>query len=494
MTKLIEGGTVIGFRNNQHVIIPDGQVVYEGNQITFVGRGFEEEAAERVDARGKLVMPGLINHHMAFGVHMQLFRQDAARRNYFTSGIGMGVRPPDADPSVGPTSSDWAASAEYAMATAMRTGSTTFVMVPNYGGHPYRGRVGSDQDLVDMVAAIGMRGYLALPYMSGGVRGKPDGTIEWVKRPEQGWDGFEQAVEFARRFDGAEEGRIRTFLFPYQADNCIPELLKASKEAAAELGCTLKIHVAQYLLEFYEMIGRTAKTPMQFLNDVGFLGPEVSLTHSIFTTSHPWLPYPVWADTNIEIIADSGATVAHCPVVFARSGVAMHSLSRYVRAGIPVALGTDTTPHDMVMEMRAASLMSKLTDNDSTSGLAREVFDAATLGGARALMRDDIGRLAPGAKADIVIVDLDQTHIGPVAADDPIKALVYCANGDDVDTVIVDGIKRVEDGELLDFDRAALRERAEAFNERLRANVAEAVYQGRPLTEFYEPAFPDWEK
>jgi 5-methylthioadenosine/S-adenosylhomocysteine deaminase len=328
--------------------------------------------------------------------------------------------------------------------------------------------------------------------MSGGVRGRPDGTIEWVKRPEEGWEGFEQAVEFARSFDGADEGRIRTFLFPYQADNCIPELLQASKEAAAELDCVLKIHVAQYLLEFYEMIGRTPKTPIQFLNDVGFLGPEVSLTHTIFTTSHPWLPYPVWDETDIDIIVNSGATVVHCPVVFARSGVALHSFSRYVQAGIPVSLGTDTTPHDMVMEMRAASLMSKLADSDGTSGLAREVFDAATLGGARALTRDDIGRLAPDAKADIVIVNTDEVHIGAVADDDPIKALVYCATGDDVETVVVDGIKRVENGEVLGLDRTDLRKRAVAFNERLRANVAEAVYQGRPLTEFYEPAFPDW--
>jgi cytosine/adenosine deaminase-related metal-dependent hydrolase len=107
-------------------------------------------------------------------------------------------------------------------------------------------------------------------------------------------------------------------------------------------------------------------------------------------------------------------------------------------------------------------------------------------------MRDDIGRLAPDAKADIVIVDMDKVHIGPVAADDPIKALVYCATGDDVETVVIDGIKRVEDGEVLGLDRADLRERAVTFDERLRANVAKAVYQGRPLTEFYESAFPDW--
>jgi 5-methylthioadenosine/S-adenosylhomocysteine deaminase len=493
MTTLIEGGTVVGYEDGGHVILEDAQVVYDGDRITFVGWDYAGPVDERINANRKLVIPGLINHHMAFGVHMQLFRLDASRRNFFNSGMGLGVQPADAYQTTGPGSDEWRASAEYAMATALRTGSTTFVMVPNYGRHPYRGRVGTNEELVESVAGFGLRAYLSLPYMSGRVRGKSDGTIEWIQREEEGWEGFEHALDFARTFDGADDGRIRTFLFPYQADNCTPELLKASKEAAAELGCCLKIHVAQYYLEFQEMIRREAKTPIERLHAVDFLGPEVSLTHVIFTPQHPWLPYPVGDSGDILLIAASGATVAHCPVVYGRNGVALHSLSRYVRAGISVSLGTDTSPHDMIMEMRAAALMSKLADEDATSGLASEVFDAATLGGARALMRDDLGRLTPGAKADIVLVDLDKMHIGPVAADDPIKALVYCANGDDIDTVIVDGIVRVRDGDLLGFDRGELRGGADDFNQKLYQSVAQSTHEGRPLTEFHEPSFPDWE-
>ena len=494
MTTLIQGGTVIGFQDGEHVIFRDGQVAYEGNRMTFVGRGYGGDVEERIDARGMLVIPGLINHHMAFGVHMQIFRLDAVRRNFFNSGIGMGVRPKTTHPVSSPESNDWRASAEYAMATALRTGTTTFVMVPNYGRHPYRGRLGTDDELVETVARFGLRAYLALPHISGSARGTAHGTVEWVRREADGWAGLEQAVEFARAFNGVEGDRIRTFLFPYQADNCTPELLKASKNAAAELGCFLKIHVAQYLLEFHEMIRRTAKTPLQFLYDVGFLGPDVSLTHAIFTTRHPLLGYPEDDVSDTQIIVESGATVAHCPVVFIRNGVCLYSFSHYVRAGIPVSLGTDTSPHDMLMEMRTAALMSKLADQSRASGLAREVFDAATLGGAKALMRDDVGRLAPGAKADIVLIDMEKAHIGPVFADDPIKALVYCAYGDDVDTVIIDGVMRVRKGEVLGLDLALLRERADLFNRKVRNSVAQATYQGQPLIDFYEPAFPDWEK
>ena len=126
-------------------------------------------------------------------------------------------------------------------------------------------------------------------------------------------------------------------------------------------------------------------------------------------------------------MAERGATVAHCPVVYARRNRILGSFARYRELGINVGLGTDTFPQDMIEEMRWAALGCKWIDRDANRGTARDVFNAATLGGARALGRSDIGRLAPGAKADIIIVDLHRLHSGPV--DDPIKTLVYAACG-----------------------------------------------------------------
>jgi cytosine/adenosine deaminase-related metal-dependent hydrolase len=144
--------------------------------------------------------------------------------------------------------------------------------------------------------------------------------------------------------------------------------------------------------------------------------------------------------------------------------------------------------------MRTAALLCKLSEEDATAGTAREVFDAATLGGARALLRDDLGRLARGAKADIVLVDLDQTHMAPVAEVDPIKALVYCATGADVDTVIIDGRLRVAGGKVLGVDYDGLWAGAEQFNARLTASVAQLHFRDQPLTTFYEPALPAWQE
>jgi cytosine/adenosine deaminase-related metal-dependent hydrolase len=472
-------------------------VAYAGDRIIFVGRGYSGPVGARIDARHKLVMPGLINHHMAFGIHMQFSRLDASTPHSYNASLGMGVQPAGAYQSAqvrGPQPQDWQASARFAMTSALRSGTTTFVMVPNYGRHPYRGRLGTDEELVACAGQSGLRAYLALPHMSGAVQATAQGGIEWAQLDAQGFEGLAQAVDFAATHNGAWGDRIRTFLFPYQADNCSPELLAATKQAARELDCLLKIHTAQYLLDFQEMIRRRGKTPIEYLYDLGFLGPEVSVAHAIFTPRHPWTAYPRGADDDTRRLVASGASVAHCPVVYGRTGFVLHSFSHYVRAGIPVALGTDTSPHDMLMEMRTAALLCKLSEADATAGTAREVFDAATLGGARALLRDDLGRLAQGAKADIVLVDLDKTHLGPVAEIDPIKALVYCATGADVHTVIVDGSLRVAGGEVLGVDLDSLWAGAEQFNARLTASAEQLHYRKQPLTAFYEPALPDWQE
>src|SRR5678815_3470301 len=128
---------------------------------------------------------------------------------------------------------------------------------------------------------------------------------------------------------------------------------------------------------------------------------------------------------------------------------------------------------DLIMQMRTASYFGKVMGKDLRAASAAEVFEAATLGGARALGRDDLGRLAPGAKADIVVIDLetrDSLRFGPVR--DPIHALVECGIGDDVETVIVDGVVRMRDRVIPGLDMAALRRQGQA--------AAETVWSGLP--------------
>ena len=227
MTTLIEGGTVVGFQNGGHVVSARGQVAYSGQRASPTSAVTTQGKVDHADRRPRQAGdPGIRQPpHGFWRAHAALPAGCCPAATFSIPVLAWGSNPRRPTAHRGCRAADWRASAEYAMATALRAGTTTFVMVPNYGRHPYRGRIGTDEELVEAVAATGLRAYLALPYMSGGAAGKADGTLEWVSRDAQGWEGLEQAVEFARAFDGVGEGRIRTFLFPYQADNCTPELV-----------------------------------------------------------------------------------------------------------------------------------------------------------------------------------------------------------------------------------------------------------------------------
>ncbi len=135
----------------------------------------------------------------------------------------------------------------------------------------------------------------------------------------------------------------------------------------------------------------------------------------------------------------------------------MESLGDYLRAGVTIGIGTDVSPHNLVEEMRKAATLSRVAARDIRSVSTADVLHAATVGGAKALMRDDLGRLAPGKKADIVIVDLKHLHMMP--ARDPLRSFVYHAADRAVSDVFVDGQQVVEAGKVLTMDQADAAER-----------------------------------
>ena len=178
------------------------------------------------------------------------------------------------------------------------------------------------------------------------------------------------------------------------------------------------------------------------------------------------------------MLAERGSTVGHCPYKYAKMAMTLHSFQRYLDAGVTLALGTDTYPLDIVSELRWASILARVTDANYQAGLARDVFNAATLGGCRFLGREDLGRLAPGAKADILLINLD--HVGGSVYADPIKALVDSASGRDVDTAIVDGQVLVQGGRATRVDEdAVLREGARGHPALLEPRAGLAVGRRR---------------
>src|SRR5204863_187044 len=240
-----------------------------------------------------------------------------------------------------------------------------------------------------------------------------------------------------------------------EVETCSLDLLRATRAAANELRLPIVTHAAYNIIEFYEILREHRMTPVELMERVGLLGPDLTIGHGNLIADNALLNYS--GGRELALMGRHGVTVSHCPVNIARRARYLDSWQKYREAGVNLALGSDTYPRDLIMQMRMASYFGKVMSHNLFAASAGEVFAAATLGGARALGRDDLGRLAPGAKADIVVVDLTgggTLRYGPVR--DPIKSLVECGIGDDVETVVVDGVVRMRDRVIPRADMAAL--------------------------------------
>jgi cytosine/adenosine deaminase-related metal-dependent hydrolase len=176
--------------------------------------------------------------------------------------------------------------------------------------------------------------------------------------------------------------------------------------------------------------------------------------------------------------------------VFCRRGVVMESFARYRAAGINMALGTDTSPQSVIDAMRWAAVCSKIIERDTRATTAADVFDAATLGGARALGRDDLGRIAPGARADLILWKAASWGMTPLR--DPVKNIVYNATAEDIARVYVDGRVVVDGGRVLGADEAAVLGALQAGGERMWPRMAEFDWAGRDADRLAPQTYPDW--
>jgi 5-methylthioadenosine/S-adenosylhomocysteine deaminase len=470
----IRGGWIVGFERGSHALFRDGVVVFEGDRVLYVGTRFEGSVEREIDARGKLVAPGFIDTHVHSG-HRASHRliTDTGRPDYYGQPF-LDISVPRAGTRVGgdprylrPDERDADAStdlhAQFTIAEMLRNGTTTFM--------EFGSQLRVQEALLGEVERLGIRAYLGPGYDSGRWVGDERGRLTRVVDEEAGRREFDGACDFIRRVDGTCGGRVRGLLVPREAETTSLELLRATRQMAGELRVPITTHAAYNVIEFYEMLRDYRMTPVEVLESVGLLGPDLTIGHG----NLPAEGYRFFSGgRELELMGRHGVSISHCPVNIARRARSLDSWQRYRQAGINIALGSDTYPRDMIMQMRTASYFGKVMSADLRAASAADVFTAATLAGARALGRDDLGRLAPGAKADIVIVDLTgggTLRYGPVR--DPIKSLVECGIGDDVETVIVDGIVRMEGRRLPGVDFADLRARAQTAGEGVWSHLQE---------------------
>ncbi len=485
MRTIVRADWLIGHNGKTHEIIRNGELVYEGSEILFVGKNFEGHVDVSIDAGGKLVGPGFIDTHVHAG-HRAVHRtmSDCGRPEF------LGQPFYELIPSFGKSSTgdprravgrELDLQAQYTAVELLLNGITTFV--------EFGASAGMQTALSDHVDRLGMRAYLGPGFESGKLGCDQNGRRSFQRRDDEGFALLDEALQFIEQRDGAAGGRIRGILVPRELDTCTEALLRRANEVALERGLPLATHAAYNPWEVYDTIAKYGCTPIELLERIGMLRSGVILGHCNFCATEGKLHYPGGRD--LQILANSGACVSHCPVNLMRRGRMLDHWGKYRSLDIPIALGSDTYPRDMMALMRAASYMGKMASRDLFVAPASEVYDAATVAGAESLKRPDLGRLAPGTKADFIVVRLsDARHMRLTPIRDPIRALVECGIGDDVETVVIEGRFCMRDRVIPGVDLSALQREVQRDAEAIWEGIKDWDPLGRSAEERQPYSFP----
>ncbi len=451
MRTSIINGIVLAWNGARHHVIQTGVVVFQDDSIEYVGAAYDGPVDQTIDATGRLVIPGLVNSHLHVTDtpftrgHMEETQAQAGASVAPNYHVLYKVLPEvrhasDADAQV--------AAAQCVFAELARTGSTTVVEM----GYDFEigggGDIAITQRVADVAGASGLRCYSAPRYRSHHYWGDGHGGTSYEAYGTKADARFEQCVDFCVSWNGRYEDRLRTMLAPGQVDTCTPEMLRETRRLADRHKLPIQLHAGQSKAEFDRIRSTMNRTTVEYMMDVGLLGPDFIIGHGQIMSADG--DHSSMAAHEIRALRDSRTTVAHLPWCKARRGGVINSIEKYKDMGIRQSLGTDTYPFDMLNEMRFASVVCKIVERSASAGLSTDVFHMATVGGADALRRPDLGRLAAACKADIVLVRIDTPKAAPLY--DPFKFLVHAADAEDIETVIVDGKTIVEGGRVKTID------------------------------------------
>lgn len=470
---LLKAAFVIGFDGADHVIHRQAEVVYRDDTIVFVGRGYEGPVDEVIDAGEAIVSPGFIDLDALADIdHALLDSWHASAtgltwsEEYFRS-PNRGVFPLE----------DTVFMREYALTQLVRNGITTAMPIAAETHSAWAETYDELAATAEAAGKLGLRMYLGPSYRSGVNVVLDSGERDVLREPALGEAGLSDAIRFYRDFDGSYGGLIRGALLPCRIETLTPALMSATADAAAELGALVRLHCLQGEVELRLLQEWYGTRPLDLLESSGLLGPQLLIPHAIHLD----------ASSELARLAASGATVVHCPLTSVRYGSAL-PYDAFLAAGVNLALGTDSFPPDMIRNMDYGNNLAKLVTGRLDAGSAASYFRAATLGGARALGRDDLGRLAPSAKADLVVVSLADARVGPY--DDPIRTMLMNCGGANVSTVVINGRTVMRDGVIPGVDVEAMRVRAQDYFDRMKAAYTDRDHLHRPTEQLFPSSFP----
>lgn len=410
----------ITFLENATIVVRDGVIESVTDQPTEIG------ARERIDANGQVAMPGLINCHThAPMVTLRGVAEDVATEEWFNDYVW----PIESNL----TEHDVELGARLACAEMLRGGVTTFA--DHYFSMDVVARV---------VAETGIRAHLGEAFFS-----------------SQGPEGREKSLRFALEHRGTAGGRITTALAPHAPYTVEDADLAATAELAREHGLPIHIHASENRDQAEVSLERRGMTPIEVLQQTGILDADVLIAHGTGILER---------DLPVLASATGNVAVATAPRGYLKFGWPTTTPVRGLREiGIDVGLATDGAASNSSLDvwdaMALTALIQKSTTGDPRWLTARQALHHATLQSARAVgLGEGIGSLAPGRRADIILVDLSGPPTQPIH--DIAATLVHSARSSDVRTTIVDGRVLMRDRELLTIDVPAV---VKAMGERMPA-------------------------
>jgi cytosine/adenosine deaminase-related metal-dependent hydrolase len=474
---------ILGHRDGRHCLLPGGEIVFEHGAIRFVGYDYPGEVAERHDFGNAIVTPGLIDLDalsdldttvLAFDNHPATRTGRVWPHSYMARGP-YEMYAPD----------ELLFQKRYAFQALLRNGITTALPIASLFYRAWGETFEEFAGAADIAEDLGLRIYLGPAYRTGNPFVTDAGDIELFFDEPRGLAGLQEAIRFCRTFEGRAGGRIRTMLAPDRIETCTPALLCGTATAGRELGVPVRLHCAQGNFEVQTVRRLHDRTPIEWLRDLGFLTDRTLLPHG--THVRPSRQNPGSGD-DLAIILDAGAVIVHCPLVAARFGNALESVASFRQRGLRMGLGTDTAPADLMHNMQIGIATGRIAEGAADAVRAADYFDLATLGGADALGRPDLGRIEPGARADLAVFQLGLPHQYQVI--DPIQTLMLTGRGTDARTVIVDGCFAMEDRVIPGVDEAEATIAAQAQFDRLVARYPDRTWKHPPVELIFTPSYP----
>jgi len=408
-------------QNDKRQVLKGHDVLIEGSKIAAVGKGLKEKAEHVLDAKGKLVMPGLVNTHNHLAMTLLRGYGDDMRLQEW---LEKRIWPREAKLKAG----DARAGAMLGCLEMLKSGTTAFADMYFFM-----------EETAHAVEESGIRANLSYGMMDHGKAEKRQAELA-------------KGEKFVKEFNEKAGGRIRTSFGPHAIYTCSRELLEKTNELAAKHDVKIQIHLSETRKEVADCLKAHEKRPVDYLESIGVLGKRLIASHCV------WL-----RKEECTLLGKKGVSVSHNPASNMKlAGGGAIPIPELVEAKVNVTLGTDGAASNnslsMFESMKLCALLQKNARWDPTLAPAQQVLDFATRNGAQAL-GFNAGAIEKGWLADVVLLDLSGPNMVPVH--NAVSNAVYSASAGNVTDVIVDGKIVVRERKVEAFDEAKVVEAAE---------------------------------